>query len=790
MIKHKSIASYFISLLAFAIIVTTPSHQAFAQEGAALEELVVTARKREENILDVPLSITALTSENIEAKGIGEFKDIISFTPGFHFAEHSVGRADRSNRILVIRGMHISQENDHQQAATVFVDGAPMHGSVIAGLEDAERIEVVRGPQSAYFGRATLAGAVNFVTKTPGQESKSKVVAEFGKYGTRNLGASFEGPLSDTVSYRVAVSSQDTDGQYKAANDPSLTLGERSTTSFAGTLYFEPSDRFNAKIRFHTWEDDDGPGAAFGYGVNNGEELFDCNLPNSTLAVRSGGGNWFCGVAPFPKAQYIQYDALMSQQKQDLLNGVATAGLTIDTITDNPFLDGFGFAREADQLSINMNYQMENGVTISSIISSNENRWMALDDLDRRATADLGIRNVSLLNGRDLEDSSVEVRFTSPQDQRLRWLVGVSKFSFEGKRTSGFNIFGTVRSLSLGNVFDIETTGIFAALEYDLTDQLTLNIEGRRQKDEVEEARSSGAEFVTGTFNSTTPRIALDYKVNDDVTVYASYGEGTRPGGFNVNLFNQPQNVLDSLAQVGLFKEIEEEELEMSEIGVKASLMDGNAWVQAAFYQGDWSAQQAAGAFVGDIFYGGTATGGDIDLSGFELEGVWRVSDNFTLEATLSNNASDIKVLTDCADCAVLTGNSDISGLGKRKQRNPKTQHSLSGTLTGQFSSGSSSVFSGSDWYLRTDLIHTGSSYATDANILETGSSSRVNMRFGVVMDNLKLELIGENMTNDKTFTNYQFLIDFAWLPPGVNRVATAGLPDKRYVGLKATYSF
>ena len=790
MIKHKSIASYFISLLAFAIIVTAPSHQAFAQEGAALEELVVTARKREENILDVPLSITALTSENIEAKGIGEFKDIISFTPGFHFAEHSVGRADRSNRILVIRGMHISQENDHQQAATVFVDGAPMHGSVIAGLEDAERIEVVRGPQSAYFGRATLAGAVNFVTKTPGQESKSKVVAEFGKYGTRNLGASFEGPLSDTVSYRVAVSSQDTDGQYKAANDPSLTLGERSTTSFAGTLYFEPSDRFNAKIRFHTWEDDDGPGAAFGYGVNNGEELFDCNLPNSTLAVRSGGGNWFCGVAPFPKAQYIQYDALMSQQKQDLLNGVATAGLTIDTITDNPFLDGFGFAREADQLSINMNYQMENGVTISSIISSNENRWMALDDLDRRATADLGIRNVSLLNGRDLEDSSVEVRFTSPQDQRLRWLVGVSKFSFEGKRTSGFNIFGTVRSLSLGNVFDIETTGIFAALEYDLTDQLTLNIEGRRQKDEVEEARSSGAEFVTGTFNSTTPRIALDYKVNDDVTVYASYGEGTRPGGFNVNLFNQPQNVLDSLAQVGLFKEIEEEELEMSEIGVKASLMDGNAWVQAAFYQGDWSAQQAAGAFVGDIFYGGTATGGDIDLSGFELEGVWRVSDNFTLEATLSNNASDIKVLTDCADCAVLTGNSDISGLGKRKQRNPKTQHSLSGTLTGQFSSGSSSVFSGSDWYLRTDLIHTGSSYATDANILETGSSSRVNMRFGVVMDNLKLELIGENMTNDKTFTNYQFLIDFAWLPPGVNRVATAGLPDKRYVGLKATYSF
>ena len=184
-----------------------------------------------------------------------------------------------------------------------------------------------------------------------------------------------------------------------------------------------------------------------------------------------------------------------------------------------------------------------------------------------------------------------------------------------------------------------------------------------------------------------------------------------------------------------------------------------------------------------DIFYGGTATGGEIDLSGFELEGVWAVSDNLTLEATISNNDSDIKVLGDCADCSVLMGSSDITGMGKRKQRNPKVQRSLSGTYAGSMSNGI-------DWYLRADLIHTGSSFATDANILETGSSDRLNMRFGIIRDNLKVELIGENLTNDKTFTNYQFLIDFAWLPPGVNRVATAGLPDKRYVGLKATYSF
>jgi len=170
----------FAMTLAVTGFTNTQSQDAEGAQAQLIEEITVTARKREENILDVPLAITALTSDDIEARGIGEFKDIIAFTPGFHFAEHSVGRADRSNRILVIRGMHISQENDHQQAATVFVDGAPMHGSVIAGLEDAERIEVVRGPQSAYFGRATLSGAVILLQRLQDKNQKVSWLQNLG----------------------------------------------------------------------------------------------------------------------------------------------------------------------------------------------------------------------------------------------------------------------------------------------------------------------------------------------------------------------------------------------------------------------------------------------------------------------------------------------------------------------------------------------------------------------------------------------------------------------------------
>ena len=89
MIKTKQLAGLLTTKLALIILLSAPSQPVFAQDGAALEELVVTARKREENVLEVPLSITALTADNIEAKGIGEFKDMIAFTPGFHFTECS-----------------------------------------------------------------------------------------------------------------------------------------------------------------------------------------------------------------------------------------------------------------------------------------------------------------------------------------------------------------------------------------------------------------------------------------------------------------------------------------------------------------------------------------------------------------------------------------------------------------------------------------------------------------------------------------------------------------------------
>ena len=752
-----------------------------------LEEVVVTARKREENLLEVPVSITAITAADIDAKGITEFADLVDFTPGFFFAEHSVGRGDRSNRLLVIRGMRIESEDDHVQPAMVFVDGAPMMGSVISGLEDAERVEVVKGPQSAYFGRATFSGAVNFVTKTPSEEFQGKVTAEAGRYGTTNFGAQVEGPLSEGLFYRVSGSAYSTDGHYRLGNDPDQKLGERKTWNLAATLYATPSDQFSAKLRVHTWRDDDGPGAAFAYGETNGEHYFNCNPPGSTLLERNGGNTWICGEAPFPQPGEINADFVLTPAKEGVLNGIATEGRpAIVTPFDPPFLNDFGMERRALSASLVLDYEFANGMSLDSISAYHSNEWMVLDDVDRRATAQLGdIRDTGLLNNRDLRDFSQELRLSADQG-RWRWQLGANYFDTTGVRSTGLKFLFWTQGLGVGNSWDIQTTGLFGSIGYDLTDRLSVSVEGRQQWDKVAEGGAGAAAKLSDTFTSFTPRAIVDFKASEDITLYASFSQGTRPGTFNANLVGKSQQELDSIREeTGGGLTVPEEELDSFELGLKGSLLDGRAWVTATVYWADWKAQKTVGTFVtapdGSMDFVSVKTGGGkIDLSGFEFEGALAVTDSITIDATFSVNDSEIK-RANCSHCSVLIGVGNLDGLGKRTQKNPKNQGSVGLAIADQLNERF-------DWYGRVDYIMTGSRFAGGPNLTETGDSHRVNVRAGIENGMWRVEVFGKNVFDDKTFINYQILHDFAFL--GARRVLTAGLPDRAVWGVRGSYNF
>ncbi len=762
---------------------------AWAQDTkVTLEEVTVTARKRNESLLDVPLTVTALTADAIDVKQIKELTDIVNFSPGFFYGTPTVGRNDRSNRRLLIRGMQINTDVQTKQAVTVFIDGAPVLGGDIGSTDNAERIEVVKGPQSAYFGRATFAGAINVITKTPSNEFKGQVKAEAGRFGLTDIGLALEGPLgTERLLYRVSANRFDTDGQYTNALGGDK-LGARQTVDVSGTLYGKPSENFSVKARAHYWEDKDGPAASFSYGFGNGADLYNCNLGGTAGRV-NGNNNWICGRPPFPRPDQIALDTMLTPAIQTILLGNAAIPPNQLQFLFNPqFLDGFGLERHALETSLIMDYEFGSGITLSSISAYHYNKWAALADLDGRPTAQLGAAfDTLLLNNSKYSDYSQEIRLTSASDQKLRWMVGANYVDQDASNTSGFRLPpGTFRSTAVGSVNLVKNYGVFGSLAYDITTQLTLNVEARRAWDKISDGVIGGL-VLSDTFKSFTPRVVLDYKPTSDITFYGSWAKGTRPGTFNTTLVGRPQSELDQIrAQISADISVPEEELNSYEIGFKGRLWDGRAFLTAAVYQAFWRDQQSVALAPitranGSLdLVSATGSGGKTDLSGIELEGEARLTEKLTVEGTFAYNKTDI-ITRDCGDCLLILGVRDVIGLNKEMSRTPKYKGTASLTYTDQL---------GNDykWFTRVDYIYTGDMFATEANVTRTGAAQKVNLRLGAENDKLRVEVYGTNIFDDKTFTGYQRLTDFAY---AAGRSALAvGLPNRPVYGVRATYKF
>ena len=220
---------------------------------AQLEEVVVSTRRREESLQDVPIAVSAITSEQIERQGISDLKDLVANQPSVQF-DQSFGPAD--NRIT-IRGL----SNTRGRSNVAFlVDGIDVttENLISAGsgllanrrlLTDVERIEIVKGPQSALFGRAAFAGAFNYITKEPGDEFDGRVGFDIGDYGRRVIEAAFGGPVTDTVGVRVAGVKFNEDGFYTNSIS-GKGVGGSNGYGAALTTVWKPADPVKVKARF------------------------------------------------------------------------------------------------------------------------------------------------------------------------------------------------------------------------------------------------------------------------------------------------------------------------------------------------------------------------------------------------------------------------------------------------------------------------------------------------------------------------------------------------------------
>jgi len=411
------------------------AQEAGAQSDVTLSEVVVTARKRSERLLEVPVSISALTSADIEEQGITSLMDLARSVPSLNMTNtiSGTGRTDRSFPTYVMRGMVPSASNT--PTTRVFVDGAPFATAQIGGLDDLERVEVLYGPQSAYFGRQTFAGAINLVTKDPGSEFGGSVSLLGGTDSYYDARGSIEGPiLGEALSVRGSVRYFTRDGSFDNKVAPGFgsgTIGDQSTRSGTLTLLSRPTDALRLRAMYMAWEDDDGPGA----GGFIGPAQSNCTTP---------AGPWFCGVAPQRRSDVIPAaNNVIDTQVRAWLNSISAPGALLFSPPTE-----YGLKREADHWHASFDYEFGSGITLSGLAAGSNDEFNTLADFDLQDTS--GVRNpfqaaagpfgrtffdsVILVQADD-EDLSYELRLTSADDGSFRWLVGAGYT--ESSRASG-----------------------------------------------------------------------------------------------------------------------------------------------------------------------------------------------------------------------------------------------------------------------------------------------------------------------------------------------------------------
>ncbi len=548
-----------------------------AQDAAALEEVVVSAQRREQNLQDVPISISAFNAESVEAYMFEDVTDYIIRTPNASWA--STGA--KSRREISIRGTTNFLNVNSTMRSTTFAfyvdDFSIMGSSGNPPMMDIERIEILRGPQATYFGRNALGGGISITTKKPHDEFEAGISLDFSRFSTKDIEATLNLPGNEMVAIRTSIKYSDTDGNIK--NIHPIGGGNDSTYKYAKTrILFTPNDSLSIDITGSVASER----AGMREGVPSGELSFFASRLYPGGAVEDGVGFW--------------------PQNTDKVN------------FDYPQNVGTRWR----MLTGRLDYEF-NDMLLTSITGYIESDFYLNGDVDGSSTNEWNeFRNI------ERDSFSQEFRLQNTDDDaRLNWNVGILYAEDNGHFVSSTftgpdNAFGLPGGILIGGGDDedqIEGWAIFGQFDYDLTADLSISLGGRYSEETRTVAENftdtSGAVTSIGVeedFTVFTPRIAANYSVNDDVNLYATISKGFKSGG------------LTRFLDVGV--PYEPEEMWNYEVGVKADLMDNRLRLSAAAFYMDWSDMQVEFLVpaVGEGLGGSVVSNADSASSrGFEL---------------------------------------------------------------------------------------------------------------------------------------------------------------------------
>ena len=671
------------------------SGSAAAQDGTAaeepgLDEIVITARKREENLMEIPVSVSVITSEFIESSNLLSVNDIAAVTPGFKVNNAFGRQGDRP----LIRG--VSGISTGVELAGYFVDGVYVSGTLTSfDLEEIDRVEVLRGPQSATFGRRTFAGAVNYVTSMPDEDTRFRVRAELGSNGRQVLGATYSGKTG-IVGYRVHARSYSYDGDFDNTLDIGPDdIGSEETLSVNGSLYITPSEDTTIQFNALYADDDDGQYAI----VLQPSSDNNCAFPRPPTQPPGADRPYYCGTL-----------------RDDV--PVSLGGILPD--------EAYGVQQERFRSFVRVDHDFGD-VDLQWISSYNTNNYFAGQDqsfaglqtaFSFATFGQVPATDWHTIDAGETDNSSHEVWLRGlAADGRLNWGAGLYYFDEET----------TEEGVTLE---EVTNTAIMGSVEYDFNDAFRMGLEMRYAEDDI----SIGAPFEE-TFDSLTHRFTAQWFVNDQAMTYFNWSTGTLPGSFNTDSRLIPDN--SNLIPV------DEGELEQFEVGLKMTVNEDFDFI-AALYTQEWTNQQRSQFIIIDgtpVSY--QANEGTTDFGGIELSANWSPLDKLMFNAAITFNDSEIKnfISSDTTDEAI-TGDGNVSG--NRVPLAPEVEAYLGITLDSSFSNGF-------ELRSRLDLSHQGSRYVRSVNQAETGDETVLNATFTLHNGgDWRASLWGRNLTDEQ----------------------------------------
>jgi len=712
-----------------------------AETSSGLEEIVVTARKQKENLQDVPLAVSAVTSKQIEEEGLRSMQDLALTTTGFVFKPDENGRnSDRP----VIRGQgnleHVPPD------ASFFIDGVAVDQFVAsAELSNLDRVEIIRGPQAAVFGRATYSGAINLVTKKPTNDDETFASLDVATKDQVNAVLSHSGPLiPDKLFYYLSGRYYYYGGSYKNV-DTGDTVGQEQTGAVTGALRFTPNEGLEMNAWFHYQQDRDGlPEVGLLGAAYNNCYINDYLLPNGSVNPAPQHPNstgYYCGVIN-PKDVVVAYH------------------------TADFALDGLPLGQQMRR--VQGTYRLAWDLGFASLdANTGYSDYARQNDLDSSFTQGPVPYGGYFNEWQQEENKSVsqEIRLSSERDSAipLHWSFGLYYY----RNNDNYYNDGAALAPADGGLFvypygDVITTNraVFGSVEYRFAPLWTLSIEGRYQTEtpHLLGDAAAGIPALAARFDAFLPRGILSFRPTDGILLYALGAQGNKPGGFNSG-FAQTGFTPPSAALAAPLVTYKEEKAWTAEIGLKTTWFDKRVTADIDVYHISITGQQLNNSIALDLIDRSEPLAVDYiqniprsSVTGVELEVHARPSD--LLDLGLSYAFSNCRIgsfynfneytLTSTIPGVAFNPNADGSVAGNECPRAP--QHVAS--LTADLHKHVTENWSG---FTNIDYSFQSSEFPNVENLTETGNFNNVNLHVGVRSERFSASLFATNLTNNDT---------------------------------------